>query len=145
MPVPRKRYAADRSERARQLVEDGKIGGARPGAGRPPKANTESQGRRPAAEAVAAAARQHSESIAQVFVDVLQDDTASDSEKLRAMRALLGVETTEAKIQLEESKQSDLDPVTPESRKEAEANLSRALANPLVASRIAAALTAANR
>ena len=103
---PRKRYSSDPSERARELVAEGRLGGARPGSGRPPKKRTEAQAgeRRTAASVIAAWAREHGEQMAQVFVDVLDDPDASDRQKIHAVKVMLGIESKEAELQLLEER-----------------------------------------
>jgi hypothetical protein len=140
---PRK-YASDPRERARELVRDGKLGGARPGSGRPRKSTGKSQSNhpRPAAAAIAAFARDHADELAQVFADVLDDPDATDAQKLRAVRSMLGIEMKETEFQLEERKLNRPAP-TPEhgSAEDAAAQLAaRLAANPIVTRRLLAVL-----
>jgi hypothetical protein len=139
-----KRYSSDPAERARELVAEGKFGGRQKGAGRPPKERTEDQSHpRPAAAAVRRAAAQNADKIAQVFVDVLRSD-ASDAQKVRSMKALLNVEQKEVAIELEERKLNVAPAPEFESREDAAHALAAKLAaNPLLAQRLGAVLSAA--
>jgi len=144
---PARRYSSDPKTRAAELVADGKIGGKRDGAGRPRKSTSESQSlqRRPAAQAVARAAREHADKIGQVFIDVLEDDDASDRQKVHAMRALIGIEQKEAALQLEEESagRTPADEV-PSDRGELTAALAAKLANdPLLRQQFSRLLAAA--
>jgi hypothetical protein len=151
MPVksfdkPRRKYSSDPSERAKELVAEGRFGGKREGAGRPAKGVTEIQPNhpRPAAAAVRRAASQNADRIAQVFISVLDDETATDAQKVRSMRALLDVEQREVGIELEEAKLNRSSP-GPQfaGAEDAAAQLaSRIRENPILRSRLLGVLAA---
>src|SRR5262245_8613930 len=87
-----------RSDRAKELVEQGKIGGPRPGSGRPRKVR--------AAEIVAEKARANADKIAQAYIDAL-DPAKPDAIRLQAARDWLGVENKEGELTRKEEKDLD--------------------------------------
>lgn len=88
----------ERSERAKKLVAEGKIGGPRPGSGRPKKKR--------ASEYVAEAARAHAKDIAEAFVDSIAP-TAPPAIRLQAAKDWLLIEQKEAEIQIKEERTFD--------------------------------------
>src|ERR1700743_43060 len=145
--TPSKRYSSDPKTRAAGLDAEDRLGGKQPGAGRPRKSVSEAQSehRRPAAAAVAQAARDNADAISNVFVTILHDDTASNAAKVRAMKSFLSVEQREAELQLAEARAHTLpDRPLPESAEEAAAQLAAKLSgNPILAERFSAVLRAA--
>lgn len=96
------RYSSDPKERARQLVADGKIGGKRPGSGRPRKDQTQTGDQLPtAASVVAQAARENADKIVKVFEDAVEAGQ-TDRTKLAAVRTWIGVEGEEAEREIRE-------------------------------------------
>lgn len=94
--TPEERQA--RSDRAKALVKEGKIGGPRPGSGRPRKKR--------ASEFVAEAARAHAKEIVEAYVDSISP-TAPPAIRLQAANDWLKVEQTEAEIQMKEDRNFD--------------------------------------
>lgn len=142
---PPKRYSSDPSERAKELVAEGRFGGKREGAGRPRKVSPESQSARPAAAHIAAGVAELGPQMLGVIRDVLEDEEASEGAKLRALKAAVGVESKEAELQLVES-QLGRPTQTPEfdTREESvSALVSKMRANPLLAQQMRAVLSAA--
>ena len=137
----RKRYSSDPKRRAEELVAEGRIGGARPGAGRPRKRPDPSHPR-PAAAAVAAAASEHSAQVAKVFVDALQSEDLTDAQKVVAMKTFLGVEDRETRREHEEIRHTARDEISAMSLEEIEADLAEMLSNPLIRRAFSAALSA---
>lgn len=87
-----------RRELAKKMVEEGKIGGPRPGSGRPRKKR--------ASEYVAEAARTHANKIVDAFLDSIHE-TAPAQIRLQAAKDWLLIEQKEAEIQLKEERQFD--------------------------------------
>lgn len=85
-----------RSKRAKELVASGKIGGPRPGAGRPRKKR--------ASEFVAEQAREEAQLIVDAYKSALQEGKP-DSIRLQAANAWLAVEHKEAELELKEQKE----------------------------------------
>jgi hypothetical protein len=101
--MARKRYSSDPKERARQLVAEGKIGGARPGSGRPRKDRTQTGDHLPtAASVVAKAARENADKIVAVFEDAVEAGQA-DRTRLAAAKSWLGVEGEEAEREIRQA------------------------------------------
>jgi hypothetical protein len=71
-------YPSDPSERARQLVEEGRIGGPRPGAGRPRKPR--------ATELIAQAAIEHADELIAALVAGIAPDQPADERSRAADR-----------------------------------------------------------
>jgi hypothetical protein len=92
---PARRYSSDPKTRAAELVADGKLGGARPGAGRPRKKHPDSQKRKRASTAITEAARENADKIASVISDVVNDPEASRHVKLRAAKLAVDIEHKE--------------------------------------------------
>lgn len=138
-----RKYSSDPSERARELVRDGVIGGARPGAGRPRKSASDSQQR--ASSVVADAATQNADRIAATFIDTINDPDASRRAQMHASKTLIAIEAKEGERQRADDREgiaraSDL----PEDRDELAAALAAKLAaNPILARRLGALLAAA--
>ena len=99
-----KKYSSDRRKRYQELRDEGRVGPqfGKLG-GRPPKRSRDNHPR-PAAKAIAEAAREHADDIAGVFRDVLLDPHATDTEKLRAVKTMVGIETGEERIEREDRK-----------------------------------------
>jgi hypothetical protein len=140
---PRKRYSSDPKTRAAELVAEGKLGRARPGAGRPRK-HTEAQ--RPSASSVIAdALRDNADLAASVVPDVLRDPNASDSMKLRAVKLGLRIEDADENRRREDEREGrrppeSIDPAADHS--ELVRSLVAKLAeNPMVAHQLAAVLS----
>jgi hypothetical protein len=143
--TPRKRYASDPKTRARELVEDGKIGGPRPGSGPRRKKHPDSQSVR-ASSVIAEELREHSDLAASVIPDVLRDPNASDRLKLAAIKLGLKIESDQADHDRQDEREGrrSLDlPDADADRDELASGLAAKLAaNPIVARRIAALLSA---
>jgi hypothetical protein len=144
MPPPKKgKYSSDRRERMKELQaegkmtpEHGKLGG------RPRKGASDSQPRR-ASAVIAEYAREHSDEIAKVLSDVLNDPDASDGMKLRATKLALRIETDEEKRRREDERDGRApEPPDTGDRAEVESALDRALSNPIVRRRFVALLSA---
>lgn len=90
-----RRYSSDPRERARQLVQEGKIGGARPGAGRPRKHTADGQRKR-ASTVIAEHARENAEQMAKVVTDCILDPDATQAEKMRAVKLAVGIDVRES-------------------------------------------------
>lgn len=136
-----KRYSSDRSERMRELQAEGRVG-AKFGklGGRPRKVKTDAPPR-PAAAAIAAAAAENAPQMAAVLIDVLLDDNASRTDKLRAIKLGIGIETGET--QREDDERDDpanAERVNLASREDLIAGLSKSLSNPIVRQRLAGLL-----
>lgn len=140
---PPRKYSSDPKTRAAELVAEGKLGGRREGAGRPRKVSPETQSHpRPASAHMAAGIAELGPQMLGVIRDVLEDDTASDGAKLRALKAAVGIELKETELQLEESKR-DLPSPPPEfeNREDALSALAAKLAeNPILRDRLLAAV-----
>lgn len=93
---PSAELSKKRSDNAKALVAQGKIGGAQYGrlGGRPRKPR--------AAEKVAAEAIEKADEIVQVFKDIISDEEASHAMKLKAVTEWLSIENDEAKLALQE-------------------------------------------
>lgn len=85
-------------ENAKAMVASGKIGGPRPGAGRPRKKR--------ASELVAEKAAEEAEMIVDVFKDSLQPHNPA-SVRLKGAEAWLKIETDEARLKMEEERHVD--------------------------------------
>lgn len=94
--TPERREAA--RERARRLVDEGRLGGKQPGAGRPRKKR--------ASEKVAEEAAANAKQIVSAFSDAL-DESNLPSVRLNAAQAWLKVEQEETKLQMEEERHVD--------------------------------------
>jgi hypothetical protein len=71
-----------------------------------------------------------------VFVDVLEDADATDTEKVRAVKAMLGIEQKEAALEIEERQRDHARELPrPESREDAIASLLDSLSDPIVLGR----------
>jgi hypothetical protein len=144
-PKSPKRYSSDPKTRAAELVAEGKLGGARPGAGRPRKSVTEAQPKR-ASTAVTEWAQQNPELIASVIPDVLNDPDASDHLKLRAVKLGLRVESDEVERQRQDEREGRSPAELPDpnaDHSELVALLAaKFAANPLLARRLGAVLSA---
>ena len=88
-----KRYSSDPKERAKQLVAEGKIGGAREGSGRPRK--------RRVSEVINEKIEAHAEEIWSVYLDSISE-TSSPQIRLQAARDLLEIERKEVEHQRSE-------------------------------------------
>lgn len=142
---PPKRYSSDPTERAKELVAEGRFGGKREGAGRPRKVSPESQSPRPASAHVAAGVAELGPQMLGVIRDVLTDDQASDGAKLRALKAAVGIELKETELQLEEAKRTGSRPPDFDTPEEGATQLMDKLrANPILRDRLLAVLTAAD-
>lgn len=137
------RYSSDPKQRARELVRDGKIGGARPGAGRPRKQHTAKAHPRPAAARIAELAAENADEIAAVAIDVLLSKKATHNEKVRAIRALVGIEQREAALEVAEISEPPPQAALPATRSGMEAELARMLTDPIVRDRFLALLSPA--
>jgi hypothetical protein len=91
----KKHYPSDPKERARMLVAEGKIGGPRPGSGRPRKKR--------AAELIAEKAQRNAEKIWSAFEDALEP-SKPDSIRLAAAKELVALENRESELQLKEER-----------------------------------------
>lgn len=88
-----KRYSSDPKERAKQLVAEGKIGGAREGSGRPRKKRV--------SEVINEKIESHAEEIWNVYLDSISE-TSSPQIRLQAARDLLEIERKEVEHQRSE-------------------------------------------
>ena len=137
----KRRYSSDPAERARELVAEGKLGGPRKGAGRPRKLTSERERKR-ASTVIAERAREVAPQMAAALADVLLDDDATRSEKLRAVKAMVNIEGVETDRERDEL----ADPASTRSQEiaatadEAKENLSQMLADPVTGSRLRSAL-----
>lgn len=142
-PPNRRKYSSDRRERYQELRAEGKVGPqfGKLG-GRPKKSPTDSQPKR-AATVVAEAARANSHLISKVFTDILADPDTTDTQKVRAVKTMLGVESGEERLQREdEDRGRRPEPTRIETRADAIAILAESLSDPIVRQRFAAALSA---
>ena len=135
-----KRYSSDPKTRADELVAEGKIGGKRSGAGRRRKGVTGSQKNR-ALTTVVEGLRENADLMARVIPDVLRDPHATKAEKMQAARLAIRIEAAEEERRREEERGGGHDePAHAEDREAIVAHLARALSNPIVRQRLAAAL-----
>lgn len=103
-----KKYSSDPKERARQLVAEGKIGGARKGAGRPRHKR--------ASELVAEKAETHANKIVAAYLNALDpNNTIKPEIRLQAAREWLEIERQERELQLKEEKRGPLEDRSPTS------------------------------
>lgn len=142
---PARRYSSDPSERARQLVAEGKLGGARPGAGRPRKSVADTQKRKRASTVITEAARENADKIAGVFNDVIGDPDASRHIKLRAAKLAIDIEHREdAHAREEDDRLGGSRGELPQDRDALVDALAQKLAgNPLLAAQLGAVLSRA--
>lgn len=137
-----KRYSSDPKTRAAELVAEGKIGGKRKGAGRPRKLTSERQRKR-ASQVIAERARDVAPQMAAVLADVLLDDEATRSEKLRAVKAMVNIEGVESDRERDEL----ADPASTRSQEiaatadEARERLAEMLNHPVSGPRLRAAMS----
>jgi hypothetical protein len=141
---PRKRYSSDPKTRAAELVKDGKLGGARPGAGRPRKTHSEPQPMR-ATQAIAEGLRENAELAAAVIPSVLLDPTASKGQKMAAVRLGLKIESDQAEHERQEAREgrhpAELPDLDGDRTVLAAALAAKLAGNPLLARRLAAVLS----
>ncbi len=139
-PKSGKRYSSDPKTRAGELVAEGKIGGKRSGAGRPRKGVSGNEKKR-ALTTVAEGLREKADLMAGVIPDVLNDPNASKAEKMQAARLAIRIEAAEEERRREEERRGGHDePAHAEDRGAIVSHLARALSNPIVRQRLAAAL-----
>lgn len=125
-------------ERGLMTPEHGHLGG------RPKKSATDTQRPKRAGTAVAEAAAENADKIAEVFASTLTSDELSDRQKVQALKVWLGVERVETDRERDERG----DPANAErfeiaNREDAERALSEALGNPIIRNRLSALLAAA--
>ena len=114
--------------------DHGKLGG------RPRKKPTDTQQPRRAATVIAEAARENADKIASVFIDVLLDPEAKQSDKLRAVKGLVGVEFRETDRERDEANDPSRAAVTAADVEDAKADLTRMLNDPITGPRLRAVL-----
>jgi hypothetical protein len=98
--APATKYSSDPSERAKQLHQEGRFGGAQFGkmGGRPRKKR--------ASEIVAEAAEKNASKIIKAFEDALDEDNKPEV-RINAAKEWLKIEQTEASLQIKESQAYD--------------------------------------
>jgi hypothetical protein len=140
-----RRYSSDPKTRAAELVKDGKLGGARPGAGRPRKSVADTQKRKRASTVITEAARENADKIAGVFSDVIGDPEASRHVKLRAAKLAIDIEHREdAHAREEDDRLGRSRGELPQDRDALVDALAQKLAgNPLLAAQLGAVLSRA--
>jgi hypothetical protein len=139
----RKRYSSDPKTRAAELVADGKLGGARAGAGRPRK-HTDAQSVR-ATSVIADGIRENADLAARVVPDVLRDPDASDRVKMQAIKLGLRIESADEDRRREDEREgrraAELPDLDGDRDVLAAALAAKLAANPMLARRLAAVLS----